>query len=845
MSALSKRVHIRIQSNQLQIPTNETLQIPFLATDHDIRDMILTAANVPLAASADVVVKIRQPDGTLVGLGSLEANGGGVGDRYLVEVKDDTTTYHEPIARTLSQLPATSSGDESAAPTSSLGFGSTAPAAGIAKVVNDALDESVPMEEDSNVFGAIRSPTTEFHLSIAVERPKKRQKLPLHVQRRDEPVRSIYGRGDALASVMASSNLLSSSRSTNAAAMQRLEGTLAGKAKMTRRDHTNADFEEAFPDYKDTPLRLLWENQDVTNSAAKYDWTFVAAHQICDVANVVQLGGSFEGAVLVQAICKQKNGHQVVGGITTRLYNKRHLTVTVFPVARESRLTVDHQPSIMELDSECVNVLSMKSKHILWVPCTGKIPSELFRVPKKPKTLKGMEVFPIDYSTGDSVAGFFVRSGKGCYGTVRADSQHALVFCDTESGGVFVSEFDVLCYCDDPDNMPAWVRARPNQSTFVDRNGGKVGRQDKASAGVEMDPTLLSATMRTIYLGNLRSPVSYEELINHIKGGALEQVKILEEKNCAFVTFVEEAAAQAYHRDIDSTGLHINNSEVKIGWGKHSSIPTKVLAALEKGASRNVFLGNIDETVTEQILFQEFTKFGPIDQVKIVAEEHVASVHMASIGAAMNAVAALTNDYRWATRRVNYGKDRCENVTYRTVVLGRIPTNVTTKDLCDVIRGGILQNIKYIPHERIAFVTFVHPEGALSFYDRARLGEAVVQGTHLRVEWGDATPLAADVATAVQAGASRNVYIAAIDESITEDRIIHDFSDFGEIEHVHILSNRNFAIVNFIDILSAVKAFETLKDVSGYRKKISYGRDRCAEPGLRKRVASSVYHEGD
>ncbi|KAJ3055162.1 High affinity cAMP-specific and IBMX-insensitive 3',5'-cyclic phosphodiesterase 9A [Rhizophlyctis rosea] len=112
MPAPSKRIHIRIQSNQQQKPTNETLLIPLAATDDDIRDLILTAADVPLAVSADVVVKVRRPDGTLVGLGSLEERGSGDGERYLVEVKDDTTAYHEPIARTLSQLTATTSPDE-------------------------------------------------------------------------------------------------------------------------------------------------------------------------------------------------------------------------------------------------------------------------------------------------------------------------------------------------------------------------------------------------------------------------------------------------------------------------------------------------------------------------------------------------------------------------------------------------------------------------------------------------------------------------------------------------------------------------------------------------------------
>ncbi|KAJ3040116.1 hypothetical protein HDV00_011440 [Rhizophlyctis rosea] len=405
--------------------------------------------------------------------------------------------------------------------------------------------------------------------------------------------------------------------------------------------------------------------------------------------------------------------------------------------------------------------------------------------------------------------------------------------------------------------------------------------------------TSLAATMRTVYLGNLPSPVSYEEVINNVKGGALEQVKILEEKNCAFVTFVEASAAQSYYQDAQGKRLQINNQEVKIGWGKHSSIPTNVLAALQNGASRNVFIGNIDDTVTEPMLFQEFTKFGPIDQVKILSDKRIAFVHMASIGAAMKAVSSLPNDPRWVNRRINYGKDRCaystkngtssptatgastsnsvvpyayptafnqtgmQGVSYgnvqfdpfstnaaaftngqgaaaganRTVYLGGIHPDVTTKDLCDVIRGGILQNIKYMPDKNIAFVTFVDPNAALAFYNRGSFEGVVLKGKRLKVGWGKATPLPSAVASAVQAGASRNVYIGAIDESITEDRLRKDFSDFGDIELVNIIPDKNIGFVNFIDILSAVKAVESMKVNPDYaRYKINYGKDRCGNP---------------
>ncbi|KAJ3092265.1 hypothetical protein HK102_009235 [Quaeritorhiza haematococci] len=433
----------------------------------------------------------------------------------------------------------------------------------------------------------------------------------------------------------------------------------------------------------------------------------------------------------------------------------------------------------------------------------------------------------------------------------------------------------------------------------------------------------VQTTMRTVYLGNLPPSVTLEEVVNHVKGGMVEQVKILDEKNCAFVTFVESSAAATFFQEAQSRRLLINGQEVKIGWGKQSSMPTNVLTAVQNGASRNVFVGNIDDTVTENFLQQEFAKFGTIDQVKIIPDKRIAFVHMGSISSAMKAVANLQTDPKWSSRRVNYGKDRCAHqpktaaggsgtgmgagqssmsmgtgtgtgaggvggpggaigsptmmygnpgmgyqgynmgmgyggisfdgfggaatamgngmgngsmpganigggIPNRTIYLGGIHPDVTTKELCDVIRGGILQNIKYMPDKNIAFVTFIDPNAAASFFQRGTMEGVVLKGKRVKVGWGKASPLPSAVSQAVQTGASRNVYIGALDDTVTEDRLRKDFSEFGDIELINIINEKNIGFVNFTDILSAVRAVDTMKNAPEYaRFKINYGKDRC------------------
>jgi RNA recognition motif-containing protein len=48
-----------------------------------------------------------------------------------------------------------------------------------------------------------------------------------------------------------------------------------------------------------------------------------------------------------------------------------------------------------------------------------------------------------------------------------------------------------------------------------------------------------------------------------------------------------------------------------------------------------VFVGNLAETTNEQDLRNDLSKFGPIDQVKIVRDKNIGFIHFLGIGTAM------------------------------------------------------------------------------------------------------------------------------------------------------------------------------------------------------------------
>jgi RNA recognition motif-containing protein len=403
-----------------------------------------------------------------------------------------------------------------------------------------------------------------------------------------------------------------------------------------------------------------------------------------------------------------------------------------------------------------------------------------------------------------------------------------------------------------------------------------------------MNAGSVTGTSRTVYLGNIPPDTTAEEILGHVRSGQIESVRLLQDKNCAFISFLDASSATHFHSDAILKKLCIKGQDIKVGWGKPSQVPTSVaLAVQQSGASRNVYLGNLPEEITEEELREDLGKFGAIDTIKVVREKSIAFVHYLSIANAIKAVSQLPQEAKWqAPRRVYYGKDRCayvsktqqqnaaqylgiapgyahmltgadrdlisnalaqqsvaaaavattaggiNNLGNRTIYLGNIHPETTIEEICNVVRGGLLHHIRYIPDKHICFVTFIDPTAAASFYALSNMQGLMIHNRRLKIGWGKHSgALPPAIALAVSGGASRNVYIGNLDETWTEERLRQDFSEYGEIELVNTLREKSCAFVNFTNIANAIKAIEAIRGKDEYRKfKVNFGKDRCGNP---------------
>ncbi|KAI5952925.1 hypothetical protein KGF57_004131 [Candida theae] len=400
-----------------------------------------------------------------------------------------------------------------------------------------------------------------------------------------------------------------------------------------------------------------------------------------------------------------------------------------------------------------------------------------------------------------------------------------------------------------------------------------------------------AAPSRTVYLGNIPSDIQPNELLDYVRSGILENVKIIPAKNCAFISFIDHQSALLFHSDCILKKLNIKGHDIRIGWGKNTSILPAVLEAIQRdGATRNVYLGNLNnpatgQMITEEELREDLSCFGIIDSIKIIPEKGIAFIHFLSILSAVRCVANLPTKEKYLDKKCFYGKDRCafitktqqhnaaqylglapgmehivtaadrefissalvqqsaaaaqiatqaggaNNLGNRTVYLGNLHQDSSVEEICNVVRGGLLQSIRFLKERHVCFITFIDPIAAAQFFAMCQLHGLTIHNRRIKVGWGKHSgPLSNALSLAVSNGASRNIYIGNLNnlEFYNPKKLREDFSKFGDIEQINYLEEKNCAFINFVNIANAIKAIDGIKSFPDYKNlKINFGKDRC------------------
>lgn len=179
---------------------------------------------------------------------------------------------------------------------------------------------------------------------------------------------------------------------------------------------------------------------------------------------------------------------------------------------------------------------------------------------------------------------------------------------------------------------------------------------------------------RSLWIGNLDSSVTSEQLIHVFAPyGAIESLRLLPEKECGFVNFVDQADAIRAKDDVlNRLGGNIgmpNGQTVRIGFGKADSAPvapakgttvtssgatspnnigkssspgmTGLDAQLQSTPTRALWIGSIPSTTTPATILSVFSPYGPIESARVLTHKNCGFINFERLDDAVRARKAL------------------------------------------------------------------------------------------------------------------------------------------------------------------------------------------------------------
>lgn len=172
--------------------------------------------------------------------------------------------------------------------------------------------------------------------------------------------------------------------------------------------------------------------------------------------------------------------------------------------------------------------------------------------------------------------------------------------------------------------------------------GGVENGSESAHPQTEEEGSL--ETSRAVYLGNV--PVQASEV--HIQQlamlyGEVESVRIMGDKHCAFVNYVEESSAEEFMKQAQSCGVIVCGAPVRVGWAKASAGQLTGTASEQLQPSRSVYLGNVPVTATQEEITSIAEPFGEVESVRVMVKKRCAFINFSAEESASKFVEAARN----------------------------------------------------------------------------------------------------------------------------------------------------------------------------------------------------------
>ncbi|KAF7304684.1 hypothetical protein MKEN_01182500 [Mycena kentingensis (nom. inval.)] len=302
------------------------------------------------------------------------------------------------------------------------------------------------------------------------------------------------------------------------------------------------------------------------------------------------------------------------------------------------------------------------------------------------------------------------------------------------------------------------------------------GTQNRStSPKTETQSSQVQTPTRSLWIGNLDGVVTSEQLIHVFAPyGAIESLRLLPEKECGFVNFVDIADAIRAKEDVlNRLGGNIgmpNGQTVRIGFGKADSAPVapakgapaspapaspgttktnnnsnSALGGMELQSSptRALWIGSIPSTTTPATILSVFSPYGPIESARVLTHKNCGFINFERLDDAVRARKALNGRDVLGSDvgaiRIGFAKVPVKNATEGGSGSEESPT-VTVQGVGDLSVGATIHALRTVKGASTIPADQQVLGGAVENYRSNLLLSMIAAGNHTTAHISDGGP---------------------------------------------------------------------------------------------------------
>ncbi|XP_046850020.1 nucleolysin TIAR-like isoform X2 [Xenia sp. Carnegie-2017] len=268
-----------------------------------------------------------------------------------------------------------------------------------------------------------------------------------------------------------------------------------------------------------------------------------------------------------------------------------------------------------------------------------------------------------------------------------------------------------------------------------------------------------------------------------------------------------------------------------------------------QGASKVLYVGNLDRRCTEEFLKQVFGKIAPVERCKMIYD-HTGSdpycfVEFEDHDSARTALETMNGrrvfdqdiKVNWATSNTGMRKDTSSHFH---IFVGDLPDQMTT----DLLKSSF-EKFGKISDARVvvdASTGMSKGYGFVSFYNKINAENAIkdmngktLNGKQIRTNWASRKPQPPQVKkldmnevvnkTSVY---NKTVYVGNLPDQTSSERLSNVFKGYGTIMNIRVLADKGYAFITFDDHYRAAEAICGMhgENLDGNVLKCSWGKEQ-------------------